>query len=271
MRKRNQPFIITTTHTSEDGSEDEIQALPDEFLKALEDVFPHDLTIGEKYIVINENMFVNDNWLKLNKRIYKKQFMQFLKRIFPIPFLNEPRKKYDQGEQHDESYEYHNPMRFYTEIRDHLPNFDDIFGNEIQKEQFFDQAKGKISSFLQDHERVLLYANSRTREAQSTPKIQGDRAITQDYYTNCNAISELPLPTFAKIIKNTLILKAHMLSESHAMVLKHFLIQNATSLNEDYKIQKLVIDDCALSDKSFALILEGLVTHRDHIKQVTYY
>jgi hypothetical protein len=55
------------------------------------------------------------------------------------------------------------------------------------------------------------------------------------------------------------------------MVLKHFLIQNSTSLNPEYKIEKLVIDDCALSDKSFATILEGLVTHRDHIRQVSYF
>jgi hypothetical protein len=118
--KKKPILILTTTQNSDAESQEEPeQEEPDDFRMALEEVFPNDLTVGEKYIVINENMFVNENWIKLNKRIYRKQFLQHLKKNFPIPFLNAP-KSYGSGDQYDQGFEFSNPLRFYIEIKDNL-------------------------------------------------------------------------------------------------------------------------------------------------------
>ena len=91
-----------------------------------------------------------------------------------------------------------------------------------------------------------------------------------EYYSNCNLIAEVPLPNFARIVGQALVLSSQTLSEGHAQVLKQALIGSSADQNPEYEIEKLVIDDCALTDKSFAAVLEGLWAHRDHIQQITY-
>jgi len=77
----------------------------------------------------------------------------------------------------------------------------------------------------------MLYANSKVRETKGSAQISADREIAGEYYSNCNLIAEVPVPTFAKIVGKTLVLASQTLSERHALVLKQFLVQSSASEN----------------------------------------
>ena len=92
--------------------------------------------------------------------------MRHLKRVFPLPFLNEPKSYASDDSYEEQGFGFSNPLRFYIELRDHTEDLDEVFARDTKKEAFYDQARGNISTILQDHEKAMLYSNNKVRDAQ---------------------------------------------------------------------------------------------------------
>ena len=41
-------------------------------------------------------------------------------------------------------------------------------------------------------------------------------------------------------------------------------------MNPAYKVEKMIINDCKMTDKGFSMIIEALINHRDTIRSLEY-
>ena len=66
----------------------------------------------------------------------------------------------------------------------------------------------------------------------------------------------VPQPKFVQFNDNILFLSEHIVNRTEADALKAYLDQTGYTANR--RVQKLIIDQCGVSDQSFSAILEGL-------------
>jgi hypothetical protein len=78
---------------------------------------------------------------------------------------------------------------------------------------------------------------------------------------------ELPFPSFARIHRNTLILSQYRLSDLMSEALRRYLGQES---DPGRFIQKLLVDDCGVTDAMFARILEGLDEQSPNLRSLVY-
>ena len=76
------------------------------------------------------------------------------------------------------------------------------------------------------------------------------------------------MPKFARVVNNVMILSEIKVTDIQAQALKNFLLKSASPGTPNFNIRKLVINSCRITDKNQAMILEGLIPHRDHIKVI---
>jgi len=80
----------------------------------------------------------------------------------------------------------------------------------------------------------------------------------------------VPAPKFAKLVQNEMILTDQKITFNQAQNLKDFMVKSAGMSNPMSKIEKFICIDCKLEDRSFRLLLEGLLGHRGHIRSIKY-
>lgn len=77
-----------------------------------------------------------------------------------------------------------------------------------------------------------------------------------NYYETLRVHGEVPLPNFAKLTDNELVLTEFRISDAQALALSNYLDQ--TQDMSANLVKALHIDDCGMTDYQFSLILQGL-------------
>lgn len=56
--------------------------------------------------------------------------VSYLKRVFPIPFLNKPKQYGSEDSYEEDGYYFSNPLRFYIELKEQHEDLDKIFAHD---------------------------------------------------------------------------------------------------------------------------------------------
>lgn len=129
-----------------------------------------------------------------------------------------------------------------------LMNFGALFNDEVLKMRFYKQAKDFVHI-----------------DETETDK---EKIANQNYFKTCAKQQEAPLPAFARLYGHCLFLTECRVSATMAQALGEYL--NATKYHPQKITKQLFIDDCGMTDGSFAQILQGLENQGTKIKQIVY-
>ena len=117
----------------------------------------------------------------------------------------------------------------------------------------------------------VVDVNEFYQEAKHGKPVTGSRvAVATRYNHACHSKREVPIPSFADIEDHALFLAEQRLGDGQVEALREFLVyfsQNETKYIGPPKelklskhvVQELMIDHCAMSDDSFASILDGVL------------
>ena len=130
---------------------------------------------------------------------------------------------------------------------DGAPRLEQLYNHDVQTAEFYQLAKTAriVKTDAEDEEQ-------HARNLKQEPFNQ----ISMNYYETLRVHREVPLPNFAKLTDNVLVLTEFRISDAQALALSNYLDQ--TQDMSSNLVKALHIDDCGMTDHQFSLILQGL-------------
>lgn len=136
-------------------------------------------------------------------------------------------------------------------VPDQTPTLGTLINEHGAKLEFFNQMRGRLIQFRETVEGDKPVPKSRVDYLECNEQI-----ARQSFFQNCQQNFRIAVPSFAKIIDNSLFLNEFTISDDQAETLKDFLIK-AKDLPQ-YHLKRLVIESKGMQDYQFACILEGI-------------